>query len=185
MRRAVDPSPAAVRPLPAPAPTGRVHVVARRRRWLVLPAAALAILDAIAAAGLVPGKSSASAATGSASASAPAPAATGTKHFIHIGTHGAPLWHAEATLYDGDGNEVYHWRTHAPFGWKSGGSALWYFTYYGAGGSVDVHLVGDNIGKSKINETGLSLDRDHCFLVHTAGNTEYTGDSLTSTCTST
>jgi hypothetical protein len=183
MRRAVDPSPAAVRPLlPAPAPTVRAAV--RRRRWLVLPAAALAILVAIAAAGLVTGKSSASAATGSASASAPAPAATGAKHFIHIGTHGAPLWRAEALLFDGKGNEVYHWRTHTTFGWKSGGSALWYFTYYGDGGHVNVRLQGDQILTSTITQTNLSLDRDHCFLVYKSGAVGYTGSSADSTCTS-
>ena len=114
---------------------------------------------------------------------APQPAAksadpdAGHKHFINIATHGAPRWKAEASLYDGNKTEVYHWQE----GPKSGDYALWYFTNGGDGGKIKVvvHELGLGI---KHQDKTFDLDRDQCFLVDAVG-VRYTGDNVTGGCT--
>jgi len=109
-----------------------------------------------------------------------ASAATGDRHFIHIATHGAPLWGASAWLYDGKGKEVYKWNERT----KSGGRVFWEFTDGGDGGSLGVVIDGGNFTKELLRTSGLPLDRDHCFLVGAVGDVKYTGDSITGGCTS-
>ncbi len=112
---------------------------------------------------------------------APPPAAksadpdAGHRHFIHIATHGAPLWTAEAWLMDGQGHSVYRWREAN----KSGDYALWYFTNGGDGGKVRVTIKSDGGDLTDV----YPLDRDHCFLVDALGDSRYTGDNVTGGCT--
>ena len=107
----------------------------------------------------------------------PSANAAGGRHFIHIATHGAPLWSASALLYDGTDNQVYSWFQDT----KSGGRALWYYTDGGDGGSIAIKVSGtNNVLTYKFHE----LDRDQCFLVKAGGDVKYTGDSLTGGCNS-
>jgi hypothetical protein len=108
-----------------------------------------------------------------------ADAAKGERHFIKISTHNAPLWSAKATLYDGQGNEVYHWNQPT----KSGGGLEWYFTDGGDGGNIKITVNGQHYPLPTKARNSLGLDRDHCFLVESLGKTSYTGDSLTGGCT--
>ncbi|MFD8493090.1 hypothetical protein [Amycolatopsis sp. NPDC059657] len=113
---------------------------------------------------------------------APANAAT-QRHFIHITTHGLPIWEANAELYLPGGKQVYKWKV----GRTSGGSERWNFTSNGDnGGWLDVGVRGLVKAGSRpegITKTGLTLDRNYCFQIDARGHAKYTGDSINGNCT--
>ena len=109
------------------------------------------------------------------------PAEASERHFIHITTHGAPTWWADAQLYAQDGTQVFSWSQ----GRKIGGSDRWNFTWNGDRGWIDVRVKGVvqvAHPAEAVTRTKLSLDRDYCFQTSADGHAKYTGDSETGGC---
>lgn len=94
--------------------------------------------------------------------------AASERHFIHITTHGAPTWWADAQLYSENGTQVYTWGQ----GRKIGGSDRWRFTWNGDKGHIDVQVKGLRQvvnSPDAVKKTSLALDRDYCFQISAEG----------------
>jgi hypothetical protein len=109
-----------------------------------------------------------------------ADAAKGDEHFIKIATHGAPLWKAKATQFDGSGKEVKYWDVGQAI-MKSGGERTWDFTDGGDGGWINIEVEGFDDPEALSKR--LPLNKDSCFLVGASGLSKYTGDNETGGCT--
>jgi hypothetical protein len=105
-----------------------------------------------------------------------ADAALGDKHFILISTHGSPTWNAHGKVTDSAGNEVQKFDQDK----SNGGKVKWDVTEID-GGKISVDINGGTGDDFHMKD--LPTDRDHCFLINSAGTERYTGDSLTGGCT--
>jgi hypothetical protein len=86
-------------------------------------------------------------------------------HYIQMGVD--PIyqyeWSAEATLYDRNHNQVYHWHES-----HDHGDHVWWNYFANPGDTLDISFTPIVHGNSS-NIVGLNADENHCYLVDGGG----------------